>query len=67
MAATETEVTPEEESKALVREEFEQLLAQSDFYGWSLRLLDAGDFYVMFVRMTGRAGRVFVLKLVCED
>lgn len=61
------ELTPEEESKALVRIEFEQLQAQSDFFGWRLRLLDAGDFYVIFARIAGRGGRVFVLKLECDD
>ena len=61
------ELTPEEESKALVRIEFQQLQAQSDFFGWRLRLLDAGDFYVIFARIAGRGGRVFVLKLECDD
>lgn len=61
------ELSPEERSKARVLAEFEQLRAQSDFFGWQLRLLDAGDHHVVFVRLAGRAGRVFVLKLTCDD
>jgi hypothetical protein len=66
-AAAAENLTPEEESKALVRDEYERLVAQSDFFGWTLRLVDAGDFYVILVRIVGAGGRVFVLKLECDD
>jgi hypothetical protein len=66
-AAAVENLTPEEESKALVRDEYDKLVAQSDFYGWTLRLVDAGDFYVIFVRLIGGGGRTFVLKLECDD
>lgn len=58
--------TPEEQSKSLVRAEFEKLVAQSDFFGWQLRLYDAGDYYVLFVRVE-KTDRTFVLKLECDD
>jgi hypothetical protein len=66
-AAAVENLTPEEESKALVHAEYERLVAQSDFFGWSLRLVDAGDFYVIFVRIVGAGDRTFVLKLECDD
>jgi hypothetical protein len=58
--------TPEEQSKSLVREEYEKLVAQSDFFDWRLRLFDADDYYVIFVRIE-KAQRTFVLKLACDD
>jgi hypothetical protein len=61
------ELTPEEQSKARVRSEYEQLAAQSEHFGWRLRLLDAGDYHVILVRMPSPGSRVFVLKLVCDD
>ncbi len=66
-AAALENLTPEEESKALVRDEYERLVAQSDFFGWTLRLVDAGDFYVVFVRIVAGGDRAFVLKLECDD
>jgi hypothetical protein len=60
------QVTPEELSKSLVRGEYEKLAAQSDFFGWQLRLHDAGDYYVIFARIK-TAERIFVLKLECDD
>jgi hypothetical protein len=66
-AAAVENLSPEEESKALVRGEYERLVAQSDFFGWTLRLVDGGDFYVIFVRIVGAGGRTFVLKLECDD
>lgn len=59
--------SPEERSKSLVREEHELLLAQRDFFGWDLRLHDAGDYLVLFVRIAKEGGRTFVLKLECDD
>jgi hypothetical protein len=58
--------TPEEQSKSLVRDEYEKLVAQSDVFGWELRLYDAGDYYVIFVWIE-KAERRFVLKLECDD
>jgi hypothetical protein len=62
-----TDVSPEEQSKLLVRAEYDKLDAQSDFFGWQLRLHDAGDYYVIFVRVEKSAGRVFVEMLECDD
>jgi hypothetical protein len=59
--------TPEERSKSLVRDEYEKLVAQSDFFNWQLRLHDAGDFFVIFVRVEKAPKRVFVYKLECDD
>lgn len=59
-------LTPEERSKLLVRDEYEKLVAQSDFFNWRLRLSDAGDYYVLFVWVE-KAERTFVLKLECDD
>ena len=59
--------SPEERSKSLVGEEFERLLAHSDFFGWQLRLHDAGDYAVLFARIAKSDGRVFVMKLECDD
>lgn len=59
--------SPEEESKSLVRDEYERLVAQSDFFGWDLRLLDAGDYCVIFARVVKDAERTFVFRLICDD
>jgi hypothetical protein len=59
-------LSPEEQSKSLVRAEYDKLDAQSDFFGWQLRLHDAGDYYVIFVRVEN-AERVFVEMLECDD
>jgi hypothetical protein len=60
-------LSPEQESKSLVRGEYDQLAAQSDFFDWNLRLIDAGDFWVIYVRIEKPGGRVFVEKLECDD
>lgn len=70
MAVTEKKeelLSPEQLSKSLVRDEYEQLVAQRDFFGWELRLHDAGDFYVIFVRMSKVGGREFLMRLRCDD
>jgi hypothetical protein len=67
VAADTTYVSPEEQSKSLVRAEYEKLGAQSDFFGWQLRLHDAGDYYVIFARIEKSAERVFALMLECDD
>jgi hypothetical protein len=61
------EPTPEEECKQRVRGEFELLDAQSDMFDWQLRILDAGDYFVIFARIEKAPDRVFVEKLVCDD
>jgi hypothetical protein len=61
------DLSPEEQSKSLVRAEYDKLVAQSDFFGWQLRLHDAGDYYVIFVRIEKSPERVFVLMLECDD
>jgi hypothetical protein len=58
---------PEEESKSLVRDEYEMLVAQSEFFGWALRLVDAGDYYVVYVQIVKPGGRMFVEMLECDD
>ena len=60
-------LSPEEQSKSLVRVEYDMLVAQSDFFGWQLRIHDAGDYYVIFVRVEKNAERVFVEMLECDD
>jgi hypothetical protein len=60
-------LSPEEQSKSLVRAEYDNLDAQSDFFGWQLRLHDAGDYYVIFVRVEKSAERAFVEMLECDD
>lgn len=59
--------TPEDLSKSLVRDEYEKLVAQSDYFGWDLRLHDAGDYYVIFVRIEKSVDRIFLLKLEGDD
>lgn len=66
-ASAAQDVTPEDEAKALARREYGLLLEQSDTYGWQTRLVDAGDYLVMFVRIEKSSERVFVLKLECDD
>ena len=64
---TAEQATPEEEAKALAAREYELLLAQSGTYGWQTRVVDAGDYLVIFGRIEKSPGRVFVLKLECDD
>jgi hypothetical protein len=59
--------TPEETSKARVRDEYELLVAQHDFFEWDLRLHDAGDYCVVLVRIAKPSGRVFLMRLTCDD
>jgi hypothetical protein len=61
------DATPEDEAKALARREYGLLVDQSDTYGWQTRLVDAGDYLVIFVRIVKSPERVFVLKLECDD
>ncbi len=59
--------TPEDEAKALAHREYELLVEQSDTYGWRTRLVDAGDYLVIFVRIEKSPDLAFVLKLECDD
>lgn len=67
MAGAEPELTPEEESKRLVAEEYEKLQQEADHFDWQVRLRDLGDYHVVYVRIPKPGGRVFVLTLECDD
>lgn len=60
-------LSPEDLSKSLMRDEYERLVAQRDFFGWKLRLHDAGDYLVVFARIDKKEGRQFLLRLICDD
>lgn len=62
-----TTITPEDEAKAGVMEQYEMVVAQQGEYGWEPALLDAGDYLVIFVRVVKPGGRTFVLRLRCDD
>lgn len=59
--------SPEEASKLAVRAEFDLLVGQADVFGWTARLEDRGDYYVIYVRLQKPGGRCFVLRLECDD
>lgn len=59
--------TPEEQSKALVRHEYTMIEAQSEHLGWACRLADRGDYVVVYVRIPKPGGRIFVLRIECDD
>jgi hypothetical protein len=59
--------TPEEQSKALVRHEYTMIEAQAEHLGWACRLADRGDYLVVYVRVPKPVGRVFVLRIECDD
>jgi hypothetical protein len=60
-------VTAEEESKAAAVEEYGQVEAQRDEYGWEPKIIDVGDYVVIFVRIQKPEGRTFVVRLRCDD
>jgi hypothetical protein len=64
---TETAATPEEEAKATVREQYAIVVAQQDEYSWRSKLLDVGDYLVLFVKISKPGGRTFLLRLRCDD
>lgn len=59
--------SPEESSKALVLHEYAMIEAQAGEYGWGSLIRDLGDYYVIYVHLHKPGGRVFVLRLECDD
>lgn len=59
--------TPEELSKAQALEQIERLREEADFFGWEIRVYDAGDFLVVFVLIEKPGGRTFLMRLECDD
>jgi hypothetical protein len=59
--------TPEDEAKAAVSEQYAMVVAQQDEYGWEPKVVDVGDYLVIFVRITKPAGRTFIMRLCCDD
>lgn len=60
-------LTPEAESKRLVESEFRMMDIQASLYGWACRLEDMGDYHIIYVRIPKPGGRVFLLRLECDD
>src|SRR5262249_14510038 len=66
-AVTGTAVTPEDEAKAAVLGQYAMVVTQREEYGWEPKIVDVGDYVVIFVRIAKPAGRTFVLRLRCDD
>jgi hypothetical protein len=64
---TDDVTTPEEEAKTAVLGQYEMVAAQCDEYGWEPKILDVGDYLVVFVRITKVGGRSFLMRLRCDD
>lgn len=64
---TEVVVTPEDEARAAVREQYEMVVAQQEQYGWRPVIVDAGDYLVIFVSIEKPQGRTFAMRLRCDD
>jgi len=60
-------MTPEDEAKAAVHEQYAMVNAQQHEYGWEPKILDVGDYLVIFVRMGKPGGRTFLMRLRCDD
>lgn len=67
LAVAEAAMSPEERSKAQALEQIERLCEEADFFGWDVRVHDAGDFLVCLVRIEKPGGRTFVVRLECDD
>lgn len=48
-------------------EQYQLVAMHQDDYGWRSKVLDAGDYLVVFVRVDKPTGRSFVLRLRCDD
>jgi len=59
--------TPEDESKVAVAAQYDMVVAQQEEYGWQSKVIDAGDYVVIFVRYEKPEGRTFVMRLRCDD
>ena len=64
---TEPGATPEDESKSAVAEQYGMVVAQQDEYGWQSKVIDAGDYVVVFIKYGKPEGRTFVMRLRCDD
>jgi len=64
---TETAASPEDEAKTAVSEQYAAVVAQQEEYGWEPKILDVGDYLVIFVRITKPGGRTFIMRLRCDD
>ncbi len=64
---TEAATTPEDEAKATARRQYAMVVAQQGEYGWEPKILDVGDYLVIFVRVAKPAGRTFLMRLRCDD
>jgi len=63
----ETTASPEAEAKTAVIEQYTMIEQQQEEYGWKTRLLDAGDYLVLFIRYSKPGGRSFLMRLRCDD
>lgn len=59
--------TPEDEAKAAVAEQYAMVVVQQQEYGWEPKVVDVGDYLVIFVRIVKPAGRTFLVRLRCDD
>lgn len=64
---TELAPSPEDESKAAAFEQYAMVIAQQDEYGWEPKVIDTGDYLVIFVRIAKPEGRTFLMRLRCDD
>jgi hypothetical protein len=55
--------TPEDESTAAAIEEYAMVVAQQEEYGWEPKIINAGDYVVIFVRFAKPEGRTFLMRL----
>lgn len=60
-------LTPEEQSEAIVKVAFDNLLANRDVLGLELDCEDAGDDLVLYVRLSRVGGRSYLLQVTCDD
>lgn len=61
------DVTPEEQSKAIVGLALDHLRDNEDALGLTVDSVDAGDYLVLYVRIPQPSGRTFVLRVSCDD
>ena len=60
-------LTPEDEAKTAVAEQYAMVLDQQDEYGWQSKVVDVGDYLVIFVLIMKPEGRTFLMRLRCDD
>jgi hypothetical protein len=60
-------MTPEEEAKTAVYEQYAMVVEQRQEYSWEPKILDPGDYLVIFVRIAKPGGRTFLMRLRCDD